>query len=174
MVLDGYGFSIEVWHDIDGAADVEFLVNLDGTRYFGWAFTLAGIEAIMRKDGTTGECLGGAYFRADGLIVVKDISGQALVETVSDLIKENGGTLEGVFPTFHDRAETDDKTAPNRPVGAATLRNSAVVRPNSVVLASRRHWYALAPCRVDVWVMFCHASAAPTRGPRRVPVVLLG
>ncbi|MCL2178896.1 MAG: hypothetical protein FWC28_03430 [Proteobacteria bacterium] len=98
MRLDGDNFHIDIWHDINNANDIEFHVHCGGKKYFGWAFTLTGIEALMRKDRLTGESSRGTYFWVVGLIVVESISKEILVQAISDLVKSNGNSLESIFP----------------------------------------------------------------------------
>jgi hypothetical protein len=98
MRLVGDGFNIDIWHEIDDTNDIEFHVHCRGKKYFGWAFTLDGIDALMKKDRITGESSRGIYFWVVGLIIVESISEEILMKTISDLLKSNENGLDSILP----------------------------------------------------------------------------
>ncbi|GAA3948316.1 hypothetical protein GCM10023085_33230 [Actinomadura viridis] len=81
-------------HDPQTQEEAEGTITLpDGTRYYGTFMTLDAITAVMRRHQSTGECLNGAYFSCEDLIIVHRPGIPAIVEVVRHLI--TSGELEG-------------------------------------------------------------------------------
>lgn len=70
--------------------DVEITVN--GSKYIATFFTIENIKSLMEKYKSTGECLGGTYFWAADMIIVKDLSESTIHSTLDCMIKN--GELE--------------------------------------------------------------------------------
>ena len=71
----------------EGSANVDVEVTFaDGRRYAATFCTIANIEQIMESYQTTGECLSGRYFWAANLIIVRDLTEDAIQAAISDMI----------------------------------------------------------------------------------------
>ncbi|MDR2832677.1 MAG: hypothetical protein LBV67_03065 [Streptococcaceae bacterium] len=108
MILHGNGFDIEIWCPFDSRYDdIEFYVFHENKKYYGNAFTLRGLENIMKKDKLAGEALNGSYLWVMGLVILKEMSMNMLEEVVADLIKEKKdlGTIFSIREPAEDIEE---------------------------------------------------------------------
>ena len=71
----------------DDNVDVEVVTS--GKTYVATFFTLENVKSIMQRHKDTGECLGGLYFNAANMIIVKDLHESTIRLTIEDLIKED-------------------------------------------------------------------------------------
>lgn len=77
----------EVADPLNDNADV--IVTLtDGSRWIGTAFTLANVQEIMKRHERSGESAGGRYFWAPDMLIVRELTEEALELTVADLIRD--------------------------------------------------------------------------------------
>jgi hypothetical protein len=60
----------------------------DGRRYGATFFTAKNIEKLFRKNQQTGECAGGLYLWADHMILVRELSLNAIERTVESLLED--------------------------------------------------------------------------------------
>jgi hypothetical protein len=65
--------------------DVEVILS-NGDRYVATFFTIENIRRIMERYVETGECANGKYFWASDMIIVDELTEEAIEETVRDLM----------------------------------------------------------------------------------------
>lgn len=82
------------WSIYDDNTDV-IVKFQDETEWIASFFTYANINKLIEKNKTTGECLGGRYFWSSDMILIDEISREAIEEVIKDLIKEN--CFESIF-----------------------------------------------------------------------------
>jgi len=90
-------FQLEVWREFGNSEDIEFYIYFNGVRFYGWAFTLKGVEAVMKKDKITDESAGGRYFWAENFIIIDVITEDCLKAVISDLIRSDPEVLGTIF-----------------------------------------------------------------------------
>jgi hypothetical protein len=74
----------------------DVIVQLDnGQKYIASFFSYGSIEKLRCEHEQTGEFLGGKYFRADGMVLVKECTKEIVKEVVEDLMEE--GPLDQIF-----------------------------------------------------------------------------
>ncbi|HMA94643.1 MAG TPA: hypothetical protein VKP30_18255 [Polyangiaceae bacterium] len=74
------------WDVNDDNVDVEVTLH-DGRRYGATFFTLSNIAHLFEKNRHTGECGGGTYLWARGMVILKDLSPDTMHATVKDLMQ---------------------------------------------------------------------------------------
>lgn len=67
----------------------------DGRCWVGTVGTLKAVEKIMSRYAETGECLGGVYFWASGLLILRDEDEGAAFDSLEGLV--DAGELESCF-----------------------------------------------------------------------------
>jgi len=82
------------WDPIDDNVDVEVRF-CDGRLYTATFFTLKNLESLFKKNETTGECVGGLYFWATEMIIVKRLDLDVMNTTVSNLLRDD--EFEAIF-----------------------------------------------------------------------------
>lgn len=99
----GQSLSTELWWEhgdwhvgTDDIGEVQPIIrdiglrNSSGERWWGSVATIDQIQERLDHYEISGECAGGAYFWAAGLVVVRDDSDNTLMKTVNDLIDTGG------------------------------------------------------------------------------------
>jgi hypothetical protein len=82
------------WDAFDDNIDVEVILQ-NGKRYGATLFTLANIARLFEKNRATGECAGGLYLWASGMVILSDLSTSTMTTTVKDLLET--GEFERAF-----------------------------------------------------------------------------
>ena len=101
MIYDYKNISIEIWKDIAAEikGDIEFYIYFKGKKFFGWAFTLDAIKAVMLRYRKTGESCGGIYFLAAGYIILDEITVENICKSINNMIEADGDdALDDYFP----------------------------------------------------------------------------
>ena len=75
----------QVWDPASDNVDVEVALA-DGSRFGATFFTLKNIERLFQKNRDTGECGGGIYLWAANMILVQELTIEAIQKTVRDLL----------------------------------------------------------------------------------------
>jgi hypothetical protein len=88
------GFTANDLEVSTGNVDVEVALA-DGSRWGATFFTLSNIEALFEKNRRTGECHGGLYFWATGMIIVRQLDQETIEATIEAL--RDDGEFEQVF-----------------------------------------------------------------------------
>jgi hypothetical protein len=78
----------------DDNVDVEVILN-DGERYTATFFTITNIQQLMARYRGTGECANGLYFWSSRMIIVNELTRDAIVATVANLF--DTGEFESAF-----------------------------------------------------------------------------
>ena len=89
-------------NDLDvstGNVDVEVALP-DGSRWGATFFTRSNIDALFEKNRRTGECGGGLYLWATGMIIVHRLD-QETIEATIDALRDEG-EFDGAFDRFDD------------------------------------------------------------------------
>lgn len=72
----------------NGNVDVEVTFD-DGARYAATFFTVQNVISIMSRHRETGESAGGLYLWSDGMIVIRRLTKQDILEAIRDLHESN-------------------------------------------------------------------------------------
>jgi hypothetical protein len=73
--------------DAETVEDIDVTVTLaDGSRWSGSMLTLAQIARIMADWSVSGECLNGAYFQSQDLVIVKEAGIPAMTRLLDGLL----------------------------------------------------------------------------------------
>lgn len=83
----------------DDNVDVE-VVFPNGERYVATFFTLKNLETIMNRHAQSGECNYGKYLWAADMVIVRELTTEAIRETVAYMILER--ELESAFSHTKD------------------------------------------------------------------------
>ncbi len=76
--------------------NTDVIVTLaDGSKWVATYFTYSNIVSLTEKNKASGECLGGKYFWASGMILADDVSQERIEEIVRHLIET--GEFEQMF-----------------------------------------------------------------------------
>jgi hypothetical protein len=104
-------FEAEVWapdtwtpHDTNSDVIVTFA---DGARWVATFFSYANIATLTAKNQSTGECLAGAYFWANDMILVDAIRRPRIELIIQHLLEEQSFTH--VFRRLHDEGQAEDR-----------------------------------------------------------------
>lgn len=82
------------WDPVDCNSDV--IVSFEkGAEWTATFFTYRNLSTLVEKNKESGECLGGKYFWASGMILVDEISRERIEEVVRHLVEV--GEFESVF-----------------------------------------------------------------------------
>jgi len=77
-----------LWDPIDD--NIDAIVTLDdGRRYGATFFTIANIQRLLERYRSTGECAKGLYFWGPDLIILRELTVDAMERTIADLIANN-------------------------------------------------------------------------------------
>lgn len=82
------------WDPDDDNIDVEVVLR-DGRRYGATMFTLANLARLFEKNRATGECAGGVYLWASGMVILSDLSTSTITIAVKDMLET--GEFERAF-----------------------------------------------------------------------------
>lgn len=74
--------------------DVEVQLH-DGRRFVATFFTLRNLESLFEKNKRSGECRSGTYLWASDMILVEELSKEAIERTVEGLLED--GEFEAAF-----------------------------------------------------------------------------
>lgn len=91
-------FTIQFLHEIENTQNdnIDIIITLaNNQKYHATIFTLENINEIMLKHQASGESSNGIYFGASNMLILKDLSKEVIIESISDLIKEDD--LEIIF-----------------------------------------------------------------------------
>ncbi|MBZ0314930.1 MAG: hypothetical protein K8L91_00825 [Anaerolineae bacterium] len=83
----------------DDNVDVE-VVFPNGERYIATFFTLKNLETIMNRHAKSGECNNGKYLWAADMVIVRELTTEAIWETVAYMILNQ--ELESTFSHTRD------------------------------------------------------------------------
>lgn len=86
----------------DDNVDVEVTFS-DGSRFVATFFTLANIASLLKQYEQSGECLNGTYFWASDMVIVRELTREAISQTIDDLIQS--GEFESAFSAVTCHAE---------------------------------------------------------------------
>jgi hypothetical protein len=89
----------QVWDPMQDNVDVEVRLA-DGRRFGATFFTLHNLERLFEKNRTTGECAAGLYLWATNMILVRELSIEAVKTTVRDLM--TNGEFDKAFSVLDD------------------------------------------------------------------------
>ncbi|MFJ8105824.1 hypothetical protein [Streptomyces sp. NPDC096132] len=102
-------FTVGADEDPETLEDGDVLVIApNGDRWWGVILTMGRIQAIMDRERGTGDSLGGAYFWAKGLVIVREPGMESMVRAIEDLY-DSYGHLDGVLPRTEPDDEDDDE-----------------------------------------------------------------
>ncbi|MBY0456347.1 MAG: hypothetical protein K2V38_03310 [Gemmataceae bacterium] len=91
LVIRDEGSAINPHND-----NVDVEVTLDhGAKYAATYFTLQNIHNLMERYTTTGECANGLYFWSSYILIVRELTHEAIMSSVADLIES--GDIEYAF-----------------------------------------------------------------------------
>ncbi|MFC4506959.1 MULTISPECIES: hypothetical protein [Streptomyces] len=82
------------------------IVEPGGERWCANIMTQGRIQAIMDRWRGTGECLDGAYFWVQGLLIVREPGVESMVRAVEDLY-DSYGTLDDTLPRLGPDEDDD-------------------------------------------------------------------
>jgi hypothetical protein len=77
----------------------------DGSRWVASFFSYKNIQILTEKNKRTGECLSGAYFWANDLLLIDRVSRQRIEEVIEHLIQ--GGEFELIFTRLPSEEEEE-------------------------------------------------------------------
>jgi hypothetical protein len=100
---DGFQIHVigaQVWDPIEDNVDVEVRLA-DGRRFGATFFTLRNVERLFAKNRATGECSGGLYLWATNMIIVRELSIEAMKTIVRDLM--SNGEFDKAFSALDER-----------------------------------------------------------------------
>lgn len=98
VVSEDETFSVEIlaqdleWH-ARHLSPVDFYVFTDKAKYWGTAFTVESISALMKRYAVSGECGHGAYFWASNMIILKNFKLETFLSVSKELVS-NGELLQ--------------------------------------------------------------------------------
>jgi hypothetical protein len=72
-------------HDCN--SDVVFALS-DGSKWAATFFTYQNIDTLRKKNQATGECLSGAYFCATDMILIAEISEEAIKSVLREMLSQ--------------------------------------------------------------------------------------
>jgi hypothetical protein len=91
----GNGFQVWLASEEPWEVALDATIIVGGNSFTCTFFTLAQIQSILDRWRLSGECLGGTYFWAANMVIVRELSEFDIKLTIEDLIKT--GEFKSVF-----------------------------------------------------------------------------
>jgi len=118
--MDSQSLKYSVWIEAEEWADGEWTPADDNTdvivtfengrRWVATFFSYQNILSLSEKNRKSGECLGGKYFAATGMVLVDVVSRERIEAVVAETLKVNG--FDRYFALCEDAADVSGLTKP--------------------------------------------------------------